>query len=111
VTALALYRIHVDASASDILAGTYHVTARGDTTWCDYARFVIGMALKKGATLKATPDRIKPIPTEAYPVAAARPRNSRLDCGKLQTTFDIHPPQWRYHVARLVEELTSSGAL
>jgi dTDP-4-dehydrorhamnose reductase len=111
VTALALYRVSMHASAAGSLAGTYHAAADGETTWCDYARYVVGLALEKGASFKAAPDRIRSIPTEAYPVAAARPKNSRLDCGKLRTTFDLHPPHWRYHVARLVEELTSSGAL
>ena len=106
VTALALCRIRLE-SAGPSVAGTYHLVAAGETTWCDYARYVIELALEKGVALKASPQSVEPIPAEAYPVPAARPKNSRLDTGKLRAAFDIHLPDWRYHVARLVDELTS----
>lgn len=111
VTALALYRTRLHAGASPPLAGTYHLVAGGETTWCDYARYVLALAVEKGVLLKATPDCVVPIPTEAYPLPAARPKNSRLDTGKLQATFNVQPPHWRYYLARMVEELTSRGVI
>jgi len=110
VTALALYRTYQDAEATQSRTGTYHLVAAGDTTWCDFARYVVGRAIDNGVALKVTPQRIRPIPTEAYPLPAVRPKNSRLDTGKLQTTFNVQPPHWRYQVARLVDELTTQGA-
>ena len=109
-TALALYRVQGDSEAA-ASSGTYHLVASGETSWCDYARYVIGLALEKGASLKAKPERVQPIPTEDYPLPAARPKNSRLDTGKLQAIFNLRPPHWRYHVARLVEELSCQGAI
>jgi len=109
VTALALYRMRSGRPNGEAFAGTYHVAASGETTWHEYARYVIGLALASGVTLRCPPDRIEPIPTEAYPAPAARPKNSRLDTSKLRRTFDVHLPDWRYHVARLVEELTLQG--
>jgi dTDP-4-dehydrorhamnose reductase len=107
VTALVLYRVQTERAIGKPVAGTYHVVAGGETSWYDYARFIIGLAREKGLSMKAVPAAIEPIPTEAYPVPAARPKNSRLHTGKLRSTFGINPPDWRYHVARLVEELTS----
>jgi dTDP-4-dehydrorhamnose reductase len=107
VTALALYRVARDAQGKQTIAGTYHLVASGETTWCDYAKYVIGRAIQNGVNIKAIPQRIRAIPTEAYPLPATRPKNSRLDTRKLQTTFDVQPPEWRHQVARMVDELTT----
>ena len=105
VTALTLYRI--SNGGGDALAGTYHVAARGETTWYDYARYVLQQGRKHGFELKAGPDRVRAIATEDYPLPAARPRNSRLDIGKLEKTFNLYLPDWRAHVARVVAELAA----
>jgi dTDP-4-dehydrorhamnose reductase len=107
VTALVLYRICLDSKSGQTLAGTYHLTAGGETTWFDYAQYVLGLAIERGVELKCTPADVERIPSSAYPVPAARPRNSRLDTSKLIETFNIAPPDWRFHVTRLVEELSS----
>jgi dTDP-4-dehydrorhamnose reductase len=105
-TALALYRLRLERERDRAFAGTYHVAAAGETTWYEYARFVIGLALERGARLKCTPERIIGIPAAAYPSPARRPMNSRLDTSKLRNVFGIQPPDWRYHVTRLVEEIS-----
>ncbi|MEN3296421.1 MAG: dTDP-4-dehydrorhamnose reductase [Burkholderiales bacterium] len=110
VTALALYRIGQQTSAST-LSGTYHLAAGGHTSWHGYAQHVLHLAQAKGATLKVAPAFVQPIPTDAYPLPAARPRNSRLNTTKLSSAFNLHLPDWRYHVERLVDELAAQGAL
>ena len=110
VTALVLYRI-ARSEAAKASAGTYNLVARGETNWCDYARYIVRLAIESGAALKCTPERIEAIATEDYPVAAARPRNSRLDTAKLRGTFDIALPDWRYHLTRMVEELNLQETL
>lgn len=106
-TALALYRIRGYGPACDELTGTYHLTASGATTWHGYAQYVLELALAHGMILKAGPADVHPIPTEAYPLPAARPRNSRLATSKFSTTFDVQLPDWRYHVRRLLIELAT----
>ena len=81
------------------------------TTWCDYARFILSRALSQGVVLKTGPERVIPISTQDYPAQARRPRNSRLDTRKLRATFNIEPPHWHYHASRLVAELTTQGAV
>lgn len=71
------------------------LTAAGNTTWHQYARFVAQEAIDLGATLQITPEKILPISTEEYPVPAPRPANSRLETNKLQQTFDLHLPPWQ----------------
>lgn len=110
VTALTLYRIR-NAGQGERFAGTYHLVAGGETNWHQYARFVLTLAKERGVALKASPEAIEPIPTEAYPLPAKRPKNSRLNAEKVRSTFDICLPDWRYHVRRCLDELTTQGTL
>jgi dTDP-4-dehydrorhamnose reductase len=107
VTALVLHRLGQDARPD--LAGTYHLVAGGCTTWHGYAQYVLELARNNGIELKAGPEQVQAIATEAYPLPAVRPKNSRLDTTKLVNTFQLHLPDWRYHVRRLLDELTTQG--
>ena len=108
ITALTLHTIQADEKLAQAIPGTYHLAAAGETTWYDYARYVLGLAIERGVPLKCAPEDIEPITTAAYPVPAKRPKSSRMDTSKLRGTFDIHLPDWRFHVMRLVEELSSA---
>lgn len=83
--------------------GFYHLTADGETSWHQYAEFVIAEARRLGAELKVR--TVEAITTSEYPVPAKRPANSRLDLTKLQTTFGLSMPPWQYHVRRMLAEL------
>jgi dTDP-4-dehydrorhamnose reductase len=108
VTALALHQL-LSMPDGAALSGTYHLTAGGYTTWYDYARYVLELAQAHGITLKTSSDAVWPIPAEAYPLPATRPRNSRLDTSKLTNTFHLQLPDWRHHVQRLMDELAAQG--
>jgi dTDP-4-dehydrorhamnose reductase len=84
------------------LGGTYHVAADGETSWHAYATFVIEWARARGLPLKV--QTVEPVPTSAWPAAARRPLNSRLDTRKLRRTFDLVLPSWQAGVARMLEE-------
>ncbi|MDO9212826.1 MAG: dTDP-4-dehydrorhamnose reductase [Methylococcales bacterium] len=87
------------------LAGLYHLVASGETTWYDYARFVISFARDAGMDIKVADDAIVPVPTSAFPTPATRPLNSRLNTGTLCANFDINLPHWQTGVARMLTEL------
>jgi dTDP-4-dehydrorhamnose reductase len=87
------------------LAGLYHLVASGETTWYDYARFVIHFARDAGVDIKVADDAITPVPTSAFPTPATRPHNSRLNTDKLCANFDINLPHWQTGVARMLTEL------
>jgi dTDP-4-dehydrorhamnose reductase len=87
------------------LSGLYHCVAAGETSWHGYARFVIETARAAGAPVKVAPDAVKPIPTSAYPTAATRPLNSRLDTTKLRRAFGLHLPAWQDGVERMLTEI------
>ena len=87
------------------VSGLYNLVAAGETSWYGYASFVIDYARRAGTPLKVTPEAINPVPTSAFPTAAKRPLNSRLDAAKLQHTFGLHLPHWQNGVTRMLEEI------
>jgi dTDP-4-dehydrorhamnose reductase len=89
------------------LRGIYHLAAGGETNWYSYARFVLSQAVKLGCALKCPAENVEPIPTEAYPLPARRPANSRLDTSKLTREFNLYLPDWTYHAERMLAELIS----
>lgn len=86
----------------DNVAGTYHLIAAGETTWHAYASKVIEFAKEQGVELKVKV--INPVPTSAFPTAAKRPANSRLNTEKFQHTFSLTLPDWTLGVERMLLE-------
>ena len=87
------------------LGGLYHLAAGGQTSWYDYARFVIDFARQTDTQIKVAPDAIQPVPSSAFPTAARRPHNSRLDTRKLQTSFGLQLPHWQSGITRMLTEV------
>lgn len=85
--------------------GLYHLAAGGETTWCDYARFVVSEALVAGKPLKLLPDAIRAISTSEYSLPAKRPANSRLDTSKLRSTFGLELPDWHRGVSHILQQI------
>lgn len=87
------------------VSGLYHLVAAGETSWYGYAQFVLNFARQAGVTLTVAADNILPVPSSAFPSPARRPKNSRLDTGKLQNTFNLNLPSWQIGVARMLTEI------
>ena len=87
--------------------GTYHLVAAGETTWYGYASKVVALANAQGIKTKVQINDIHPIPTEAYPLPAPRPKNSRLSTQKIRDAFGIDIPDWSLDVERVLQQLTS----
>lgn len=85
--------------------GTYHVAGSGETSWYEYARFVIAEASAAGKPLKATPATVTPISTADYPTPARRPASSRLDTGRFRTTFGLRLPEWQDSVRHVLQQI------
>jgi dTDP-4-dehydrorhamnose reductase len=91
--------------AQPSLGGLYHAVASGETSWYGYARHVIEFARSTGQAVRVAPQGIQPVPTSAYPTAARRPHNSRLDTRRLQHNFGLALPDWRTGVDRMLREV------
>ena len=102
VTAHAL----VKAMRQPELAGLYHCVASGETSWHDYARYVLAQAQALDWPLKAGPEQVAATATANYPTPAKRPLNSRLDTTRLQVAFGLDLPHWQQGVSRMLQEIT-----
>jgi len=82
--------------------GVYNFTGAGATTWYGFAREIFAGAAERGAK---APLRVRPIATEDYPLPAPRPRNSRLDCGKIARTYGLAAKPWQDSLSDCLDEL------
>jgi dTDP-4-dehydrorhamnose reductase len=87
------------------VSGLYHLAASGQTSWYDYANFVIDFARQAGAEIKVKPEAIQPVPSSAFSTVAKRPLNSLLNTSKLQQTFGLSLPKWQSGVTRMLTEI------
>ena len=76
--------------------GIYHLSARGRTSWCGFAKAILEMLQIERA--------VAPIRTDEYPLPARRPANSMLDTGKLERDLGIVLPDWRHCLGLFVAE-------
>jgi len=69
----------------DERAGLYHLSSRGDTTWCGFARAIL--ADRPDVTVEA-------ITTAEYPTPARRPRYSVLATARAERALGVVLPHW-----------------
>jgi dTDP-4-dehydrorhamnose reductase len=85
--------------------GIYHMTAAGKTSWYEFAKAILEIAVitAPGVDWFATATggrplvvrRITPIATEQYPTLARRPAYSVLSNCRLKQIFGLELPDWR----------------
>jgi dTDP-4-dehydrorhamnose reductase len=81
--------------------GLFHLTASGHTSWWGFTGLIA-----EAANLRDTP--IDAIPSSAYPTAAARPLNSRLDCSRIISGYGVQLPRWDEEARRVIAEIAAS---
>lgn len=91
-----------------IASGTYHLSARGETSWHGFACEIVRLAALLGWPLRIAADAVLPIPATAYPLPAPRPANSRLDTGHLRQDFGLCLPAWQDGVRHVMSLLAAS---
>jgi len=82
--------------------GVFHLTGGGETTWYGFARAIFRRAAAQGLEV---PRLIEPIASAAYKLPAPRPRNSRLDCGRIARVYGIAAPPWEESLSACLDEL------
>jgi len=91
------------ADAVARVGGVYHAGGAGETTWFGFAAEGVRLLGEKEPGVKLA--KIEAITTEEYPTPAKRPKNSRLDCAKLEATFGWTMMRWEDSLRAVVEEL------
>lgn len=101
VTALALAQLRRTELPSGMQL--YHLAAANPLSWHRFATTIVERALLLGlGGIKLRPEAIVPITTAEFPLPAARPANSRLDCRRLEHTYGITLPDWRPYLERML---------
>lgn len=80
-----------------LLAGIWHYSNEGVTSWYDFAKAIF--------EIKNIPCAVKPIESKAYPTPAMRPHFSLMDKSKIRTAFGLEIPHWRESLLRCLEKL------
>lgn len=95
VSVLAIQKMLQKNDDMDKLSGVYHLAPAGFTNWYGFADEIFALARKANIELMLKAENFKGISTEKYPTPAKRPKNSRLDITKLETTFGLVMPSWQ----------------
>jgi dTDP-4-dehydrorhamnose reductase len=95
-----LHQLPGDSSNGAIVSGIYHITCAGSTSWYGFACAIF----QQFAGIVPAPELV-PIPTEQFPTPAARPRNSLLNCDKLERTFSIRLASWQDALTQVAAEM------
>ena len=103
-TVAVLDDVNLRSRSSDI-AGTYHLTSAGSTSWYEFAKLIV----EHTSDTRAASPRVHPIPSIEYPTPARRPKDSRLDCGKIARTFAVSLPHWREDALSCLDEMRRAG--
>ncbi len=92
-----LARLLVDMAESD-LYGTYHaVNTGGYISWYDFTREIYRLA--------GIATTVMPVSSEEYGAKAVRPKNSRLDTGKLTDAGFAQLPAWQDALERYLRQM------
>lgn len=88
------------------ISGLYHLTARGYTSWYEFAKLILQHAEHTTLPFKARASDLEPITSNNYPSPAKRPLNSRLNTDKLERTLGLQLPDWQSGASRTIREIT-----
>lgn len=102
LAAAALAALGKAGSVPGFPSGIYHLCQQGVTTWYQFAVQIVNHAKHLGLPVKTKV--IHPITTADYPLPAARPHNSRLDCTRARSIFGVALPTWEEGIAACMKE-------
>lgn len=85
--------------------GVFHMAGHGQASWADLAQAVF----EASAGLGGPTARLRRIMSADYPTPSARPKNSRLCCARLLSTYGVSLPDWRASVHACVERINQEG--
>lgn len=88
--------------------GVYHFSGSPSVSWFEFAKEIFEQALNIRA-ISSAPD-IQPIPSSKFPTKAARPKNSMLDCSKIQSVFRISQPNWEIGLKKVIQSWKANEA-
>lgn len=99
--AAALISVAQQCLAGKSAWGIYHFSGLPSVSWYEFADVIFEKAIDYGLITKAP--KLTCIETHQYPTPAKRPRNSKLDCQKIDDVFNIKPSDWQQALIKIKE--------
>lgn len=96
--------LEADGNLDPALRGIFHMTASGEASWADFAQAIFDISAAAGGPTA----RVRRITTDAYPTAASRPANSRLDCQRIASVHGVLLPAWHDALPKVVHRLLAN---
>lgn len=81
--------------------GVFHMTSDGETNWAEFAMAIFAAS----ATCNGPFSQVRAIASSAYPTAARRPANSRLDNSRMARSHGVRLPLWRDSVPETISRI------
>jgi dTDP-4-dehydrorhamnose reductase len=88
-------------------AGLYHLAGSGAASRLDWARAILNHDPHPEEQIA---EEVKPAVSADFPMPAARPAFSALNCSRFRQTFRLGLPDWRTSLCLALEEDQSGGA-
>ena len=107
-TALMVRQACDERARGDFKSRIFNVTAAGATSWYGFAEAILDQAVSQGVLRKRP--KIHAISTSAYPLPAARPKNSRLAGERLHARFGIALTEWKQALVLCMQDMAMTGA-
>jgi dTDP-4-dehydrorhamnose reductase len=85
--------------------GVYHFAGAGEASWFEFAKTIVDMS----ADRRAASPQVVPIRTFEYPTPAARPRDTRLDCGAIAREFGVELRPWHEALEETIDRVLANG--
>lgn len=82
----------------------HHLCGKGCTSWHGFAKEVFDQARSLGFELKI--NQIQPVDSGSFKTAAKRPKNSRLDCTKLEKELSSELSSWKIELKNVLKGLS-----
>lgn len=95
------------ATREDAVWGTYHLAQPDAVSWHGFAESIFESAARQGSELAVK--NVVAVSSREFPTVAVRPKNSVLDCRKLENSFEIAIPDWHGALDSVIGELISDG--
>ena len=83
------------------IRGIFHMTSGGETNWAEFAMAIFAAS----ATRNGPFSQVRSIASSAYPTAARRPANSRLDNSRLARSHGERLPLWRNSIPETIARI------
>jgi len=94
-----------ERNRGEFSSATYHLAAAGATSWHGFAELALREARSLWPDGGWRAERVSTVKATDLAVPAARPRNSRLDCQRLETKLGLRLPDWQEGVRRCLEDM------